>query len=277
MTQNEPFIIYKDKNFLAVHKPAGLLAHPVKISSFKFQASNSLTDWLVENYPEVRNVGDLPAGRQAMPAGRQVNQIRPGIVHRLDKDVSGIMLVARNQKYFEYLKNLFQTRQIKKIYLALVYGKIKSKRGVIDKPISIKSGMIKRTVYHGKDEKQAVTEYRVLKSFKLPADAEALAGRQVSGSKENDFSLVEISPRTGRTHQIRIHLASIGHPIVGDSLYGHKENPFGLKRIFLHAKSLEFSPEEGKRIKLEAAMPDELKNLLNFYFTAILDLFSKKH
>jgi len=239
MPQNKPFVIYKDKNFLAVYKPAGLLVHPVKVSSFKLQASNSLTDWLVKNYPEVRNVGDEP-------------EIRPGIVHRLDKDVSGILLVPLNQKYFEYLKNLFQTRQIKKNYVALVYGKIKSKRGVIDKPISIKSGTIKRTVYHGKNEKQAVTEYRVLKSFKF----------EIPGSKEDNFSLVEVSPKTGRTHQIRIHLASIGHPIVGDSLYGKKTNPFGLKRIFLHAESLEFSPEEGKRIKLEAAMPDELKNLL---------------
>lgn len=241
MSQNEPRIIYKDKNFLAVFKPAGLLVHPVK--NLKLETRNlkppALTDWLLENFPEVKNVGDEP-------------EIRPGIVHRLDKDVSGILLVPRNQKYFEYLKNLFQTRQIKKNYLALVYGKIKSKTGVIDKPISIKSGTIKRTVHQGKDEKTALTEYKVLKSFKF----------QVSGSKEDDFSLVEVSPKTGRTHQIRIHLASIGHPIVGDALYGKKINPFGLKRIFLHAESLEFSPTEGERIKLEAELPDELSDLL---------------
>ncbi len=244
MPQNEPFVIYKDKNFLAVYKPAGLLTHPVSKANSKSQITNSkeltLVDFLVKNYPEVKKVGDEP-------------EIRPGIVHRLDKDVSGILLVPRNQKYFEYLKNLFQTRQIKKNYLALVYGEVKPETGIIDKPISIKSGTIKRTVHHGKDEKQAVTEYRVLKSFKL----------QAPGSKENDFSLVEVMPKTGRTHQIRIHLASIGHPIVGDTLYGKKTNPFGLKRIFLHAESLEFSPAEGKRIKLEAELPDELKSLLN--------------
>lgn len=243
MTQNEPFIIYKDKNFLAVYKPAGLLVHPVKLES----GDPALTDWLLENYPEVKNVGDLPTGRQVI-------QIRPGIVHRLDKDVSGIMLVARNQKYFEYLKNLFQTRQIKKNYLALVYGKIKSKTGIIDKPISIKSGTIKRTVWHGKDEKGAVTEYRVIKFLKLKVESDE--------EKEQIFSLVEVSPKTGRTHQIRIHLASIGHPIVGDTLYGKKTNPFNLKRIFLHAESLEFSPAEGERIKLEAALPEELEDLL---------------
>ncbi len=237
MSQNEPFVVYKDKNFLAVFKPAGLLVHPVAtgIKNKELRINESaLTDWLVENYPEVKNVGDEP-------------EIRPGIVHRLDKDVSGILLVPRSQKYFEYLKNLFQTRQIKKNYLTLVYGKIKEKTGIIDKSISIKSGTIKRTVYHGKDEKGAVTEYKVLKYLNLNGQ---------------DFSLVEVSPKTGRTHQIRIHLASIGHPIVGDALYGKKINPFGLKRIFLHAESLEFSPAEGGIIKLEAELPDELKNLL---------------
>ncbi|MFH1346971.1 MAG: RluA family pseudouridine synthase [Spirochaetota bacterium] len=247
MFQNEPFIIYKDKNFLAVYKPAGLLVHPVKVSSSKFQASSALTDWLLENFPEVKNVGDSSIGLG------QAN-LRPGIVHRLDKDVSGIMLVARNQKYFKYLKNLFQTRQIKKNYLALVYGKIKSKIGIIDKPISIKSGTIKRTVYQGKDEKGAVTEYRVIKFLKLKVESDE--------EKEQIFSLVEVSPKTGRTHQIRIHLASIGHPIVGDTLYGKKTNPFSLKRIFLHAESLEFSPAEGERIKLEVALPEELEDLL---------------
>ncbi|OGM90211.1 hypothetical protein A3J77_00965 [Candidatus Wolfebacteria bacterium RBG_13_41_7] len=248
MPQDEPFLIYKDKNFLAVYKPAGLLVHPIAKSKVKSQKSKieelTLTGWLLENYPEVKNVGDE-------------SEIRPGIVHRLDKDVSGIILVARNQKYFEYLKNLFspygrspegrQGSQIKKNYLALVYGEVKSKIGVIDKPISIKSGTIKRTVWQGKDEKEAVTEYEVIKYYQ---------------HKSATFSLLKVSPQTGRTHQIRIHLASIGHPIVGDSLYGKKTNPFGLKRIFLHAESLEFSPAEGKRIKLESELPEELKNLL---------------
>ncbi len=249
MPQNEPFVIYKDKNFLAVYKPAGLLTHPVSKANSKSQITNSkeltLVDFLVKNYPEVKKVGDEP-------------EIRPGIVHRLDKDVSGILLVPRNQKYFEYLKNLFspygrspegrQGSQIKKNYLALVYGEVKPGKGIIDKPISIKSGTIKRTVYHGKNEKQAVTEYEVVRYYQY---------------KSATFSLLKVSPKTGRTHQIRIHLASIGHPIVGDTLYGKKTNPFGLKRIFLHAESLEFSPAEGKRIKLEAELPDELKSLLN--------------
>lgn len=225
-------VIYEDKNFLALYKPAGVLVHQINLKSKtkNLKPESILVDWLLKRFPEVKNVGDEP-------------QTRPGIVHRLDKDTSGVILVARNQKYFDYLKNLFQTRQIKKTYLALVYGKLEPKTGVIKKPISFKLGSIKRTVWKGRLEKEAITEYKVIKFFPL-------------------FSLVEVMPKTGRTHQIRVHLSSIGHPIVGDSLYGPKENPFGLKRQFLHAKSLEFNTEEGKRIKIEAELPEELKNII---------------
>lgn len=235
--QNQIRVIYKDKNFLAVYKPAGLLVHPAKlrIKNEELKIEDAvLTDWIVKNYPEIKNIGDQP-------------EIRPGIVHRLDKDVSGVVLIARNQKYFDYLKKLFQTHQIKKTYLALVYGKLEPKTGIIKKAIYLKPGTIKRTVWQGKMEKEAITEYKVLKYF---------------SPRESAFTLVKVMPETGRTHQIRVHLASIGHPIVGDILYGKKTNPFGLKRIFLHAESLEFSEAEGRRIKIEAELPEELKNLL---------------
>jgi len=263
MSQNEPHIIYEDKNFLAVYKPAGLLIHPIaaKRESQIAKREPTLTDWLVENFPEVKNVGDPST------SSGQVN-LRPGLVHRLDKEVSGVVVVARNQKYFEYLKNLFQTRDIKKIYLALVYGEVKQKTGVINKPISIKSGTIKRTVWQGKDEKEAVTEFKVIKTL-IIADSDAdkhglnISENQRSNQRKSaTFSLLKVTPKTGRTHQIRIHLSSINHPIVGDALYGPKTNPFGLKRIFLHAESLEFSPSEGKRIIVESELPDELKNIL---------------
>lgn len=244
-------IIYEDKNFLALYKPAGVLTH--KVLSFKFQVSrdNTLVDWLLKNYPEVKNVGDPSAG------SGQVN-LRPGIVHRLDKDTSGVILVARNQDYFEYLKALFKTGQIKKTYLALVWGKLEPRKGIIRKPIKIKPGTIKRTVWRGKMEKQAITEYKVLKYFGItnPDDRQNLLY----------FSLVRVIPKTGRTHQIRIHLASIGHAIVGDSLYGSKNKPLSpvdLKRQFLHAESLEFSTAEGRRIKIEAELPGELKEILD--------------
>ena len=233
----EPKIIYEDKNFLAVNKPAGLLVHPTAVSK-----ENTLVDWLLKNYPEIKNVGDAP-------------EIRPGIVHRLDKDTSGVILIAKNQRYFEYLKKLFQTGQIKKTYLALVWGEVKQKTGEIAKSISLKPGGVKRTVWKGKMEKEAITEYKVIKSIKY----------QISNIKEEVFSLVEAMPKTGRTHQIRIHLASIGHPIVGDALYGRKTNPFGLARQFLHAESVEFPVEEKRMIKVEAELSEELKNILKIF------------
>jgi len=255
-TMVTPKIIYEDDNFLAIDKPAGVLVHSTQ---FRIQNSElkikerTLVDWLVEKYPEIRNVGDEP-------------ETRPGIVHRLDKDTSGVMLVARNQKYFEYLKSLFspygrspegrQGSQIKKTYLALVWGKLEPQKGIIEKPIKIKAGSVKRTVWQGKDEKKAVTEYKVIKFFKLKVDKE----------KEQIFSLVEVMPKTGRTHQIRIHLSSIGHPIVGDSLYCKKGSPFGrspVGRQFLHAESLEFPVGEGKRMKIEAELPEDLKRVID--------------
>jgi len=249
-------LIYEDKNFLAVYKPANLLVHPVAANRKAPACADAsagrqiakreltLTDWLIKKYPEIKKVGDEP-------------EIRPGIVHRLDRDTSGVILIARNQKYFEYLKHLFQTHQIKKTYLALVYGELKPKTGVIKKPIRLKSGTIKRTVWKGKMEKEAITEYKVLKILK---------NSSITNSHDREnllyFSFLRVLPRTGRTHQIRVHLSSIGHPVVGDSLYGPKENPFDLKRLFLHAESLEFSTAEGQRIKIESELPKELKSFL---------------
>ncbi|MBI2515004.1 RluA family pseudouridine synthase, partial [Candidatus Wolfebacteria bacterium] len=217
-------VIFEDKNFLALYKPAGVLVHEVRsmsvrggsafggkhetknASGFKLHDS-TLVDWLLKLYPEVKKVGDEP-------------KTRPGIVHRLDKNTSGVILVARNQPYFEYLKKLFATRQIRKTYLALVWGKVEPKVGRIKKSILIKSGTIKRTVFKGRMEKAAVTEYKVLKNFNFPRQS-------ASSPRQSAFSLLRVTPLTGRTHQIRVHLASIGHPIVGDALYGKKENPFG--------------------------------------------------
>ncbi|MEK7624133.1 MAG: RNA pseudouridine synthase [Patescibacteria group bacterium] len=223
-------LIYETSDFIAVNKPAGVLTHPIKDLR-----EETLVDWILEKYPEVKNVGDEP-------------EIRPGIVHRLDRDTSGVILIARNQEFFEYLKNLFKTRQIKKTYLALVWGKLEPKFGEIKIPIGIKTGSIKRTVWQkrAKDLKEAVTEYQVKKYF-------------------NGFSLVELTPKTGRTHQIRVHLASLGHPVVGDKLYGFQKSkpPFDLNRQFLHAVSLEFSSADGHRIMIEAELPEELKLIID--------------
>lgn len=224
-------IIYEDENILAVNKPAGLLVH----------GPDSLVDWLIENCPEIKKVGEDPE--------------RPGIVHRLDKDTSGVLLVAKNQKAFEYLKSQFQERKIKKKYIALVEGNIKDKEGIINLPIAKSKGDFRKKTSVGKmvgKEREAVTEYKVIKKFP-------------------DYTLIEAYPKTGRTHQIRVHLKAIGHPVVCDKLYGSKKQtcPPGLARQFLHANALEFSLLDGSRINLEADLPRDLQNVLD-----MLDLSS---
>jgi 23S rRNA pseudouridine1911/1915/1917 synthase len=225
-------IIYEDDDIIAVNKPAGLLVHGVNLKS---QKSNfkSLADWLLKKYPEIKNVGEDPK--------------RPGIVHRLDKDTSGVLLVAKNQKSFDRLKSQFQDRKIRKTYLVLVDGIIKDNLGIIDLPIGKSKKDFRKKEAHPEAGlrgrvREAITEYKVLKRFKK-------------------FTLVEVFPKTGRTHQIRVHFKAIGHPVVGDKLYGPKEAP--LDRQFLHANSLELTLLGGARIKLEADLPEDLKNFLN--------------
>ncbi len=224
-------IIYETDDFLAINKPAGVLVHPGRPGETE---EGTVVGWLRVEYPEIKGVGDEP-------------KFRPGIVHRLDKDTSGILLIAKNQSSFEYLKHLFQTKNIEKTYLALVHGKVIG-RGKIDKPIGVKSGSVKRSVSakNMKMIKEAITEYRAVKLF-----------------QKGLYSLLRVSPKTGKTHQIRVHLASIGHPIVGDSLYGRKkENALGLNRQFLHAESIEFTTPDGSRVHLEAELPPDLEEAL---------------
>ena len=247
----EPQIIYEDPRFLGVEKPAGWLVHSVKSKiknqKSKFDPSRNiqypisnipiLTDWLLERYPEVATVGDDP-------------ELRPGIVHRLDKEVSGVMVVARTQEYFEYLKSLFQAHEIGKFYYALVVGEVKKKHGVINTPIGIQNGTLKRSVFSSKMAKEALTEYRVLKSL------------------GENATLLQIQTHTGRTHQIRVHLKSIGHPIVGDALYGNASSKklgatLKTQRLFLHAYQLEFLASEAKKIRLDAELPAEFSEAVS--------------
>jgi 23S rRNA pseudouridine1911/1915/1917 synthase len=230
----EPEIIFENKDFLVINKPAGLMVHGVRIrSARRVDASRegepTLVDWLVKKYPEIKNVGDEPI-------------LRPGIVHRLDKATSGVMIIAKTQASFEHLKKLFQEHRMKKTYVALVFGVPKKEQGTIDAPIGIKSGTLKRSIHSSKMAKSAVTEYSLVK-------------------KIGDLSLLKINPKTGRTHQIRVHLASIGNPIVGDTLYGKKIQPEFAHRLMLHAASLEFSDGEGNHFVFEAPIPDSFSSI----------------
>lgn len=219
-------IIYRDRNFIAVNKPAGLLVHTTEHQKIK---EPTLVDWLLKNFPQVKKVGDD-------------TQYRPGIVHRLDRDTSGVMLVALNQEYFSYLKNLFQEKKIKKTYLAIVKGTVKEKKGRIERPIGIKSGTTKRSVFSEKMAKEAITEFKLMKNF------------QKNGQ---EYSLLEVSPLTGRTHQIRVHLAYINHPVIGDRLYGGKTVALLIEKQMLHCYALEFEIKPGEMMRLEASPPDD--------------------
>ncbi len=242
----DPEIVYEGKDFLALIKPAGLQVHRARISaSAEKRAARAkrkrrpmpeeeptLVDWLVARYPEIRAVGDDPV-------------LRPGIVHRLDKATSGIMIVARTPKSFSYLKALFQKHEIKKIYIALVAGVPREERGIIDAPIGIRTGTLKRSVRSMKMAKEAVTEYKVVEIIERPG----------ADRRPARYARLEVAPRTGRTHQIRVHLSSIGHPVVGDRLYGPKRQPAWADRLMLHAFSLEFMTPSGRRLHLEAEAP----------------------
>ncbi len=244
---NEPQIIFENDDFVIINKPAGLMVHAARVSSKRRGAVRrmdearavepTLVDWLLGRYPGIKTVGDDPA-------------LRPGIVHRLDKATSGVMAVAKTQASFDRLKKLFQEHRMKKTYYALVSGVPKNKKGVIDAPIGIRAGSLRRSIHSSKMAKPAVTEYSVEKTF--------------SDDKGNGFSLLKVNPKTGRTHQIRVHLASIGHPIVGDALYGTKTSRAievfrgtAAPRMMLHAAALEFSDGTGgNRFAFEAPLPD---------------------
>ena len=214
-------VVYEDKDLIVVDKPAGLLVHPAA-----GQHTGTLVNAILARCPDLGEIN---------------GSVRPGIVHRLDKDTSGVMMVAKNDAAQRSLSRQIKQRSIKKGYLALVLGHLTPERGAIDAPIG----------RHPKDRKrmavvsggrEARTEYKVIKYF-------------------DDYTLVEAMPETGRTHQIRVHFAAIGHPIFGDHIYG-KRSPL-LGRQFLHAHRLGFKlPSSGEFVEFRAELPPDLEEVL---------------
>lgn len=224
---NEPEVLYRDAGIIVVNKPSGMAVHGGSLVS-----GPTLVDFLISRFPEVRAVGDDP-------------KIRPGIVHRLDKDTSGVMVVGRTQESFEALKTLFQSRRIEKIYRAIVCGTPRNRSGSITSAIGrLARNPTKRGVVGGRSAirggRDAATHYRVLKSG-------------------GGYSLLELRPKTGRMHQIRVHLASLGNPVACDRAYGGKNVccPPGARRQLLHACSLSFSFPEGRARTFEADPPED--------------------
>ena len=220
-------IVYEDGDLLVVDKPAGMTVHPAP-----GHASGTLVHALLAHCPEIALVGESG---------------RPGIVHRLDKDTSGLIIVAKTETARAALARQLKEREVEKTYLALVEGRLREREGVIDAPIGRHRAQRKKmAVVHG--GREARTRYRVV--------------REVAGR-----SLVEVSPETGRTHQIRVHFAAIGHPVAGDRVYGRPPKADAtlpsLRRQFLHAQRLAFRhPRTGQRLELEAPLPDDLKQAL---------------
>lgn len=235
-------IIYEDKNVIVINKPAGLVVHPSATHK-----SKTLANALLAYFPEIKNVGE--------------DKLRPGIVHRLDKDTSGLIVVAKNNESFQFLKNLFKNKQVEKRYLALVNGNLSPHQnaagvspwcGDLSKTkgkISLKISRSKSTPTKQATSlavgREALTHYKIIKGFK-------------------GYDLVEARPKTGRMHQIRVHFSALGHPVVGDAKYGHKnQNQFpALNRYFLHSYYLKFNLPNGRLKEFKIELPEELKNCL---------------
>jgi 23S rRNA pseudouridine1911/1915/1917 synthase len=230
-------LIKSTPEYLVINKPAGLLAH----SGPKLD-EESLADLLRRDYPEIAKVGDDP--------------YRPGLVHRLDKLASGLMVVARTPEAFEHLKTQFQNRDIMKNYTALCYGNVTADTGEINFPIQRKSEGFKMAALPllvkgepNPDGRRAETEFTAVKRFV-------------------NYTLLKVRIKTGRTHQIRVHFAAYGYPLVGDDLYGTaktriKNKKLALTRIFLVANELEFTDLTGAKQNFKIDLPEELAEFLN--------------
>ncbi len=220
-------IIYEDDDLIVIDKPGGLVVHPSATNK-----SGTLVNGLLARWPNLVDVGE--------------DKTRPGIVHRLDKETSGLMLVVKNNNAFNYFKRLFQERGVEKHYLALVWGMIEKEEGIINLPIvrSEKIPLKQTTVKDLSDKisaREAVTEYRVLERYK-------------------EWTLVEARPKTGRMHQIRVHFQAIGHPIANDKKYAFRNQKSikGLGRHFLHAAYLKFVSPKGKLLEFILSLPSDL-------------------
>ena len=218
-------IIYEDNDIIVVNKPKGMVVHP----------ANGNPDGTLVN--AIMNI----CKESLSGIG---GEIRPGIVHRIDKDTSGLLIIAKNDKAHINLSEQIKNREITKKYVALVRGVIKENNATIDMPIG-RSDKDRKKMAVRKDGKNAVTHFDVTKRY-------------------NGYTYLDIKIDTGRTHQIRVHLAEIGYPIVGDGVYSNGRNPFGVEGQMLHAKFLEFKhPITGEILKLEAPVPEYFEEVLH--------------
>ena len=218
-------IIYEDKDIIVVNKPKGMVVHP---------ANGNPDGTLVNSLMSICKDSLSGIG----------GEIRPGIVHRLDKDTSGVIVVAKNDKAHINLSEQIKNHKVEKTYIALVKGVVKANEATIDMPIG-RSTKDRKKMAVTKTGKNAITHFKVIKRF-------------------HNYTLLEVKIETGRTHQIRVHLSQIGYPIVGDTTYSNGKNEWGIKGQCLHAKSLKFKhPITGKEMFLEAKTPEYFEEVIN--------------
>jgi len=216
-------IVYEDQDIIVVNKPTGMVVHPAY-----GHRSGTLVNAILAHCPELAGIN-----------GTQ----RPGIVHRLDKDTSGLIIVAKNEAAKQSLQRQFKGREVRKLYLALVEGQLEPERGIIEALIGRDPKRRKRMAVVASG-REARTEYRVLERFP-------------------GHTLVEVEPKTGRTHQVRVHFAFIGHPLAGDRVYGFRKRKLELERQFLHAQTLGFKlPSSGRYVEFTAELPGDLRGIL---------------
>jgi 23S rRNA pseudouridine1911/1915/1917 synthase len=240
VAENIPLdIVYEDDDLAVINKPAGMMVHAGAGASEDSRNRGTLVNALLHRFGQLSGVG---------------GELRPGIVHRLDKETSGLIVVAKGDDGHRKLAAQFAKREVKKTYLALVHGRVPNERGTIDKSIGRDSVRRVRMTTRRSGGREAITHYRVERRI------DAGFGK---------FTLLEVRIDTGRTHQIRVHLASIGHPVVGDTVYGApaqvkgRNGTVSLKRNFLHAAALELrQPRTGERLSFRRELPRELEEFL---------------
>ncbi|MBI1981966.1 MAG: RluA family pseudouridine synthase [Candidatus Levybacteria bacterium] len=259
----EPKVLFEDGEILVVDKPSGMTVN----RSDTTKGERTVQEWLEDE--------GLNPSRGSTPKETDFYR-RAGIVHRLDKETSGLLLVAKTPLAFENLQRQFKERAVKKSYIALVHGKVApfdSAQGEIRVPVGRLPWNRKRfgVVAGGRE---AITKYKVIRYFEVRNgkwDLDFLKSRiqdvKDSKSKTSHFSLLEIYPQTGRTHQIRVHLKYFGHPVFSDPLYGGRKQTRAdrkiLSRLFLHASKISFiHPKTGEKMEFESKLPEELENLI---------------
>jgi 23S rRNA pseudouridine1911/1915/1917 synthase len=219
-------VIYIDEDTIVINKPAGIVVHPGA-----GKETNSLVNFALWHWPEIKSVGQPD---------------RPGVVHRLDKDTSGVILMARSQKAYDWYISQFKARKVRKVYLTLVDGHPQTPEGRIDAPL-LRDPLHRQRMSVGKagQGRRAITEYHQIEKFA-------------------EHELLRVNPITGRTHQIRVHLAFLGTPVVGDKIYGRKKASLPTKRFFLHAQDITIClPNRDIATTFTSPIPEDLEKILN--------------